>query len=176
MSLSQLVQPELAKLLLAFVLALPIAYNRERSTRIMGLRTYPLVAIATCGFVLIGMGFIDQQQSDAQARIVQGLVAGIGFIGGGAILKRGDRVLGTASAASIWTTGAVGVAAAYGRYDIAILLSAVTFIILRWLTPLKEDVNNDGQQAEKRAWVEPMQLDTGLNCATQAAITHPRSR
>ncbi len=128
------------KLSAALLLTLPIAYNREQATRIMGLRTFPLVAIATCSYVLISNTFIDSTSGDAQARIVQGLVAGIGFIGGGAILKREEKVLGTASAASIWTTGALGIAVAYGRYDIALFLAIVNFMILRWLTPLKTKI------------------------------------
>lgn len=138
---------DLLKLLAALLLALPIAYNRERETRIMGLRTFPLVALATCGYLIIARTFIAPADSDAQARVVQGLVAGIGFIGGGAILKQDDRVLGTATAASIWMTGAVGLAAAYARYEIALLLVVANFAILRWLTPLKPVVDEENAEA-----------------------------
>jgi putative Mg2+ transporter-C (MgtC) family protein len=137
--LASVLAADFTQLLIAFLLALPIAYDREQSTRIMGLRTYPLVAVATCGFVLIGLTFIRPDDTGAQARIVQGIMAGIGFIGGGAILKQGERVLGTASAASIWMTGAIGVAVSYARYDIAIFLSLANFVILRLLTPLKDE-------------------------------------
>lgn len=147
----QVLHSDFLKLTIAFFLALPIAYNREQSTRIMGLRTFPLVAIATCGYVLIAQTFIDTVAGDAQARILQGLVAGIGFIGGGAILKKDDRVLGTASAASIWTTGAIGIAVAYARFDIAIFLAGANFVVLRWLTPLKakvQYVDENGQEED----------------------------
>lgn len=66
-------------------------------------------------------------------------MTGIGFIGGGAILKGGVSVHGTATAASIWNTGAIGAAVAYGRYEIAILLSLVNFATLHFLTPLKRN-------------------------------------
>lgn len=144
-SLPAILTSDVAKLALAFLLAMPIALDREQETRIMGLRTFPLVALASCGFVLIGATFISPGDSDAQARLLQGIIAGIGFIGGGAILKQDDRVLGTASAASIWTTGAIGVACAYARYDIAVLLSLADFAILRWFTPLKNAVDEDQQ-------------------------------
>jgi putative Mg2+ transporter-C (MgtC) family protein len=75
------------------------------------------------------------------ARIIQGLITGIGFIGGGAILKQGANVQGTATAASIWSTGAIGGAVAFGRYEIAIVLSIMNFATLRWLTPLKHSLN-----------------------------------
>lgn len=137
---SQLLNSDFIKLVAVFLLTFPIAYNREQSTNIMGLRTFPLVAIATCSYVLVSSTFIPANDSGAQARIVQGIVAGIGFIGGGAILKKDDRVIGTASAASIWTTGAIGIAVAYARYDIGLFLAIADFMILRWLTPLKKNV------------------------------------
>jgi putative Mg2+ transporter-C (MgtC) family protein len=66
------------------------------------------------------------------------LITGIGFIGGGAILKEGASVHGTATAASIWNTGAIGAAVAFGRYEIAIVLSFINFVTFRWLTPIKD--------------------------------------
>jgi putative Mg2+ transporter-C (MgtC) family protein len=134
----------LVQILATFVLALPVAWERERSTNIMGLRTIPLVAIASCAFVLIATSVVGPNE-DAQSRIIQGLMTGIGFIGGGAILKEGDTVRGTATAASVWVVGALGAAVAYGRWEIAILLSVVTFLILRVLTPIV----NRGREPEE---------------------------
>ncbi|MFO7678573.1 MAG: MgtC/SapB family protein [Chloroflexota bacterium] len=133
------------KLTIALVITFPIAYDREKSTKIMGLRTYPLVALATCGYVLISFTFIDPNDSSAQARIVQGILAGIGFIGGAAILKKEKRVRGTATAASVWATGAIGIAAAYARYDIAIFLALAVFVILHWFTALKDNFLEDDE-------------------------------
>lgn len=139
---------DLTKFAAAFLLAFPIAYNREQSTRIMGLRTFPLVAVASCGYVLVGMRIISPGADDAQARILQGLITGIGFIGGGAILKEENRVLGTATAASIWSTGAVGAATGFGRYEIAVVISILNFLVLRWLTPLKEEIDEKNRSNE----------------------------
>jgi putative Mg2+ transporter-C (MgtC) family protein len=127
------------KLAAAFALALPVAWERERATRIMGLRTFPLVSIASCSFALISIAVVGAGE-DAQARIIQGLMTGIGFIGGGAILKEGATVRGTATAASIWSIGALGAAVAYGRFEIAILLSLANFLTLRFLTPLQQRI------------------------------------
>lgn len=121
----------------AFFLALPVGWEREKSTRIMGLRTFPLVAVASCAYVLIAIAVVGPGE-DAQARIIQGLMTGIGFIGGGAILKDEASVRGTATAASVWMVGALGAAVGYGRWEIAILISLVTFLILRFLTPIVE--------------------------------------
>ena len=108
----------------------------------MGLRTFPLVSVASCAYVLIAVSVIGPA-ADAQSRIIQGLMTGIGFIGGGAILKDGDVVRGTATAASVWMVGAIGAAVGYERYEIAIVLSLVTFLTLRLLTPLTQSERSD---------------------------------
>jgi putative Mg2+ transporter-C (MgtC) family protein len=128
----------------AFVLAFPIAWEREQSTRVMGLRTFPLVAVASCVYVLMAIAVVGED-ADPQARIIQGLMGGIGFIGGGAILKEGSSVRGTATAASVWSTGALGACVAYGLYDIAVVLSLVNYLILRLLTPIERKVGQDAQ-------------------------------
>ncbi len=65
-------------------------------------------------------------------------MTGIGFIGGGAIFKEGATVHGTATAASIWCTGALGAAVAFGAWDIAILLSAINLATVRLGRPVKK--------------------------------------
>jgi len=127
----------LTHLAIAYLLAIPVAIDREKASRSAGLRTFPLVAVAACGYALVGMSVLSS--TDAEARVIQGLITGIGFIGGGAILKSNGNVSGTATAASIWTMGAVGIAVAFDRYEIAALLSAITFLTLRLVTPFKDD-------------------------------------
>ncbi|MGD8430928.1 MAG: MgtC/SapB family protein, partial [Ectothiorhodospiraceae bacterium] len=78
-------------------------------------------------------------------RILYGLMTGIGFIGGGAILKDGGNVSGTSTAASIWITGAIGAAVAWNRYEIALVLSGVTFATLRWVRVMKGVVRGNGE-------------------------------
>lgn len=118
----------LGHLLAAFVLALPMGWNREKRSQGAGLRTFPLVAMASCGFMLIG---IDEYQSaEAQARLAYGIITGIGFIGGGAILKNDHKVSGTATASCIWSTGAIGLSVAHNRFEIAIALSIANVFTL----------------------------------------------
>ena len=128
----------------AYALALPIGWNREREERSAGLRTFPLVAMAACGFVMIATEVLgpDSQQ---HSRILEGLMTGIGFVGGGAILKQGDRAKGTATAASLWATGAMGAAVGYGQLDIAVILSLVTVFTLVALTPLRKVVQEHSE-------------------------------
>ena len=133
--------PHLVALVIAYVLALPIGWDREREERSAGLRTFPLVAVASCGFVQAAESVI-QTNPEAMARVIEGLITGMGFIGGGAILRLKDSVRGTATAASLWATGAVGTAVGLGVYDVAVILSVVTFSTLRILTPLKRDTRS----------------------------------
>lgn len=132
----------LFQLAVAFVLALPIAWDREHRERSAGLRTFTLVAISTCGFLIAARSSLGPS-ADAESRVWQGLLTGIGFIGSGAILKTEGSVRGTATAASIWSTAAVGAAVAYGNYDIAVVLSIANFAVLRWLAPFKAPGNDD---------------------------------
>jgi putative Mg2+ transporter-C (MgtC) family protein len=130
--------PHLAALGIAYVLAFPIGWDREREERSAGLRTFPLVAVASCGFVQAAET-VTAGNPEATARVVEGLITGMGFIGGGAILRLKDSVRGTATAASLWVTGAIGTAVGLGAYDVAIMLSVVTIVTLKALTPLKRD-------------------------------------
>jgi putative Mg2+ transporter-C (MgtC) family protein len=129
--------PHVAALVFAYVLAFPIGWDREKSERSAGLRTFPLVAIASCAFIQITEPLI-QSNPEATARIVEGLITGMGFIGGGAILVVKSSVRGTATAASLWATGAIGTAVGLGSYDIAVVLSVMTFLTLRFMTNFKE--------------------------------------
>jgi putative Mg2+ transporter-C (MgtC) family protein len=128
--------PHLAALAVAYALAMPIGWNREREERSAGLRTFPLVAVATCGFIQAAEALVADSP-EAMARIVEGLITGMGFIGGGAILRQSDSVKGTATAASLWVTGAIGAAVGLGSYDVAVVLAVATVVTLWAMAPLK---------------------------------------
>jgi putative Mg2+ transporter-C (MgtC) family protein len=129
----------LVKIVLTYLLTFPIGWEREREAHSVGVRTFPLVAIASCGYVLL----VSSADSSGQTRVLQGLIAGIGFVGGGAILKEGATVRGTATAASIWGTGVVGAAVAMGRYEIAVILSVLNFLTLRVLWRYKQKLSEE---------------------------------
>jgi putative Mg2+ transporter-C (MgtC) family protein len=130
------IAPHAAALIIAYLLALPIGWNREKAERTAGIRTFPLVAVASCGFVEAAEA-IAGDSAEALARIIEGSIVGMGFIGGGAILRMEHSVTGTATAASLWVTGAVGVAVGVGNLDVAIMLAVLTFLTLSVLSPLK---------------------------------------
>ena len=141
--------PHVVALAAAYLLALPVGWNREKEERSAGLRTFPLVAVAACGFVQAAES-LASEDPEAMARIVEGIITGMGFIGGGAILRLKDSVKGTATAASLWATGAMGTAVGLGSYDVAIVLSLITLLTLWVLSPLKTELVQEPDGKETR--------------------------
>ena len=130
--------PHIRDLSIAYALAFLIGWNREREDRSAGMRTFPLVAIAACGFIQASEGLV-RGHPEAMARIVEGVITGIGFIGGGAILKGGGEVHGTATAAALWATGAIGIAVGLANYDVAVVICLFTILTLYVLSRLKPE-------------------------------------
>lgn len=114
--------------LIAYLVALPVGWEREHHERSAGLRTFPLVCVASCGVVLAARATMNASD---QSRVIQGLIGGIGFIGGGTILKSGLTVHGTATAASILMTAVIGVCVAQHLYVMATALSILSLVTLR---------------------------------------------
>jgi putative Mg2+ transporter-C (MgtC) family protein len=131
---------------IAFILALSIGWESEQETHTAGVRTFPIVAMASCGYILL-LG--SHGASADQSRLLQGLITGIGFIGGGAILKDGSTVTGTATAASVWNAGVIGAAVAMDHYGIAITLAVLNLITLRALLPLKRWLARKAAETQK---------------------------
>jgi putative Mg2+ transporter-C (MgtC) family protein len=137
--------PHATALLIAYLLALPIGWDRERNERSAGLRTFPLIAMAGCGFIQATEA-MAADDAGAMARIIEGVIAGVGFIGGGAILRMKTSVHGTATAASLWATGAIGVACGLNSYDVALLLAIFTIATLWILSPIKEKIEPEEER------------------------------
>ena len=125
---------------IAYLLTASIGWESEREEHSTGVRTFPVVGIASCGYLLL-MGY--HPESSDQSRLLQGLITGIGFIGGGAILKEGSTVKGTATAASVWNAGVIGAAVAMDHYAIAVILALLNLFTLRALLPLKRWLNRE---------------------------------
>ncbi|HEY7773224.1 MAG TPA: MgtC/SapB family protein [Marinagarivorans sp.] len=115
-------------LLIAYGIALPIGIERSRFTHGLGLRTVSIVAVSCCAYVLIALNTFTEEA--AQAKLYYGILTGIGFIGGGALFKSSNGVYGTASAASVWASAAIGVSVALALIEIAVVLSAATTLTL----------------------------------------------
>ncbi|PQO90289.1 methyltransferase [Massilia phosphatilytica] len=124
------------RLLVAVTLGGVLGWERESVGAPAGLRTHMLVSLGSALFVLIPLQ--AGMRMDDLSRVLQGVTAGIGFLGAGAILKQRDRndVRGLTTAASIWLTAALGVAAGMGREATALLSTLFAIVILailrRW--------------------------------------------
>ena len=117
------------RLLVAAALGGVLGYERERHGKSAGIRTHMLVAIGAALFVLI-----PQQAGASTAdltRVLQGLIAGVGFLGAGAIILGNQQVStkGLTTAAGIWLTAAIGVAAGIGREGTAVLATFIALLI-----------------------------------------------
>jgi len=125
------------RLLLAVILGAAIGYERERRRRAAGLRTHMLIALGVA-LVVIAAERSAFAPTDL-SRVLQGVLAGIGFLGAGAILKRGEseQVKGLTTAASVWATSAIAIAAGLGRATMAIIATIIALLILAVLSPLE---------------------------------------
>lgn len=140
----------LAHLAAAFLLALPVGWEREHKVLSPGLRTFPLVATGACAFMLIGQHAFPNE-ARAQAYVFQAVLSGIGFIGGGAIIKGKHEIQGIATAVSLWITASIGAATAYRMYLLAAVLSLTTVAALQVMKPLKEAVHEELEGERKDA-------------------------
>jgi putative Mg2+ transporter-C (MgtC) family protein len=134
------------RLLMAALLGGILGFEREHRGKAAGIKTHMLVAVGSALFVLI-----PQQAGLSEAelsRVVQGIIAGIGFLGAGAILKKGadeKDLKGLTTAAGIWLTSAIGVAAGLGRESSAILCTILALIILLIVPRVAELLEKDKQ-------------------------------
>jgi putative Mg2+ transporter-C (MgtC) family protein len=131
------------RLLAATLFAGIIGYERERTGKSAGLRTHMLVALGSAIFVIApaesGMEIADL------SRVVQGVAAGIGFIGAGAILKvtTEREIQGLTTAAGLWLTAAVGMAAGVGRIGLAAMSVVLAWTILAVLARIEPAAKDD---------------------------------
>jgi putative Mg2+ transporter-C (MgtC) family protein len=133
----------LIRLLAAAVLGSIIGFERERLLWAAGIRTHMLVCVGACLVMIVSaFGFKDSLSSQNvvldPSRVAAQVVSGIGFLGAGAILARGEIVRGLTTAASIWTVAAIGLAVGGGLYFAAGISTAVIIVILAGVKPLEE--------------------------------------
>nr|WP_241678176.1 MgtC/SapB family protein [Pseudomonas kitaguniensis] len=120
------------RLLIAAILGGILGFEREHKGKAAGVRTHMLVALGAALFVLVP--HVSGSQADAMSRVLQGVIAGIGFLGAGTILKgkpddEGQYVKGLTTAAGLWMTAAIGVAAGMGRESTAVISTLLALLI-----------------------------------------------
>lgn len=121
------------RILIACLLGAIIGYEREFRGKSAGVRTHLLVSMGSCLLMIISIyGFPETMKYDA-ARIAAGVVGGLGFLGGGIIMKNNHVVSGLTTAAGIWVTGAVGLGIGGGMYSLSILTAALMILTMEAL-------------------------------------------
>lgn len=119
----------LLRLLLACALGMAVGLERELAGKAAGFRTHTLVCLGAALFTLVSIYAFSADM----ARVAAGVVAGVGFLGAGAIMHReGGIIAGLTTAASIWAVAAIGLAAASGLYWLAGLATALALLLLRF--------------------------------------------
>lgn len=143
------------RLLIAAVLGSAVGLERERLSWAAGLRTHMLVCVGACLFMIVSIfGFNDvlghPDVTLDPSRVAAQVVSGIGFLGAGAIILRGEIIRGLTTAASLWSVAAVGLAVGGGMYVEAVAAIAIILIILAGVKPLEERYRDKTQAFELR--------------------------
>lgn len=152
-------EPQLfLRIVVAAILGGMIGLERDRRGRPAGLRTHMIVALAAASYMVVSTQFIEHQHYGPServdvdvSRIAASIVTGIGFLGGGAIMRNGLNVLGLTTAAGLWLVGAIGMASGSGMYSIA---GFVTLLGLVALTVLRRFEDKDDNFDVRRVQVE----------------------
>jgi putative Mg2+ transporter-C (MgtC) family protein len=136
-----------ANLVGALLLGLLVGYERAYHGRAAGMRTYGLVCMASCAITVVvgypefwfGGNSLPHGQSAIEAtRVIQGIVTGVGFLGAGVIMKEGFNISGLTTAASIWSSSAIGIMVGLGLYFSAILLAVLSAALMMWAARLEQ--------------------------------------
>ena len=137
------------RILLATVLGLIVGIEREIRDRPAGMRTHAMVSLGACLFAVIsayGFGEFEttRSQSNIQVdvtRVASNIVSGVGFLGGGAILKYGATVRGLTTAAGLWVAAAIGLGIGVGSYTVTLVATAAVLLSLVGLRPVRQWVD-----------------------------------
>ncbi len=122
-----LVYEQVLKLLLAVVLGGLIGFERERSHKPAGLRTHMLVCLGASLITIVSINYFVNDY----ARIISGIVSGIGFIGAGTIIAQGNKgIHGLTTAASLWAVATIGITVGIGWYALASMATALIMLVL----------------------------------------------
>ena len=141
------------RLVAAAAIGAAVGLDRELRRKAAGLRTHALVSLGACLLivVIIGVSPATAGHVDAISRVIQGIIAGVGFLGGGAILKTAganeqEAVHGLTTAASIWVVAALGMACGTGQWVAAVIAAGLTLLVLVLGGPFERFVKRMGPQ------------------------------
>jgi len=118
------------RLFMAVLCGAIVGMEREVRDKAAGLRTHILVCMGSCLFAMVGLSLVSDFQEADILRVAQGLLIGIGFLGGGVIFKEGANIKGLTTAAGIWVMGAVGLAIGTGNYVLGLIGTGFAFLTI----------------------------------------------
>lgn len=127
----------------ALLLGMLVGYERSYHGRAAGMRTYGLVCMASAAITVISgypaywYGGLTPMVGTEPTRVIQGIVTGIGFLGAGVIMKEGFSISGLSTAASIWTSSAIGIMVGVGFYGAAIALALLSVVCMMWFSRIE---------------------------------------
>lgn len=141
------------KMLLALSTGAIVGWERERKRRPAGLKTHMMVALGSALLIMTSIDFIETQRDQIPGeprllqvdllRVVSGIIGGIGFLGGGAIIQHESGVKGLTTASTIWVTAAIGIVCGLGQWGLALLAICGVFGVLQvfgWLMRSRNDI------------------------------------
>ncbi len=162
------------RLLCAVLLSFAIGLEREMTNKYAGLRTNILVCVGACVFTLLSIyGFPTFAAGDNvsvdnatgirdTARVAAQVVTGIGFIGGGAVLRHGATIFGLTTAATLWMAASIGMACGTGMYGLAVTATILTIIVLISIRLFERNVLTTSTKNMKR-------LSINISCKNEAS-------
>ena len=138
------------QMLVALLLGGIVGLEREWRDRSAGLRTNMIVSMGACLFTILSLTGFPATNAADPARVAAQIVSGIGFLGGGLILKNENHVQGLTTAASVWLVAAIGMAVGAQAYFLATVTTLLATFVLNVLRPIsKEVIDHDPKQGEK---------------------------
>jgi putative Mg2+ transporter-C (MgtC) family protein len=162
----------IGRLVMAAALGSVIGFERERLSWAAGLRTHMLVCVGSALFMIVSaFGFADVLQQEHvvldPSRMAAQVVSGIGFLGAGSILLRGEIVRGLTTAASLWSVAAIGLAVGGGMYTASIAATIIILIILAGIKPLERRFISSRQRRQVTSSIEAR--STSMACMKRSA-------
>ncbi len=167
------------RLLVATVLGFIIGLDRELRDKPLGMRTFMLVSIGAALFSLISVDLVAtfaqvQQTEMDRGRVIQGVVIGIGFLGGGAILREGMSIRGLTTAASLWVSAAIGLGVGLQAYLAAVAVTVLALVVLVPIKWLEEEGLAQRRQMEVTLTLDPDVTLSNVEKEVRRALPHSR--
>ena len=119
------------KIILALLFGSLIGLERTFAKKQAGLRTFALVSLGACLFIIIALKIGEETSVESVSRVLSNIVVGIGFLGAGLIFFQQDKIVGLTTASALWVTAALGATIGLGYYRLAFLTLILTLVLLR---------------------------------------------